>query len=63
MNKHYTNTNNPIDFPEETIYTANIWWDKTSPNISKIRLNEDDPDNVRFVFDKNGELISVEIIE
>lgn len=48
----------------ETItFGANIWWDVTSSRESKIRMNDDDPDNVIFTFDKEGNLLSVEHIK
>lgn len=47
---------------KETVFTCHVWWDRHSPNISKIRTNDDDPDNIKFTFDENGNLKNVELI-
>lgn len=46
----------------DTVFTCHVWWDESSPNVSKIRTNDDDPDNIKFTFDEKGNLKNVELI-
>jgi len=54
---------NNMTVDSDIVFEANIWWNAASPRkISKIGMNDDDPNNIQFVFDCNGVLKSVNMI-